>query len=71
MNKRISRLYFALNNNRVVFADTSLLSLVNQISSVTPDITYAMLDSDFKKSNYFDRTSKKNGKTFTFQVIEY
>ncbi|GEM_PF-5356178 len=69
MNRRISKIYVIVEEGRVILADTNLKDIQEDLSKSAPDITYTMLYNSFRDSDYFERTSKSNGKVYSFQVI--
>lgn len=69
MNKRIAQIYVVVESGRVLYADTNLKHLHTNLSSIAPDISYIMLYNSFRENHSFERSSK-NGRSFSFQVIE-
>ena len=69
MNNRISKLYVAILNNRVVLVDTNLSSFIMEMKTMEYGLSsLSYYDKRFKNEEIIYYTSRL-GKTYTFQKI--
>ena len=69
MNNRLSKVYVAILDNRVIALDTNLSSFILEMKSIESGInSLSYYDKRFKKEDIIYFTSRL-GKTYTFQKI--
>ncbi|TJY37710.1 hypothetical protein [Pontimicrobium aquaticum] len=70
MNKRISKFYVSVSENKVLFVATNLSELLRKMRSIEPYLkSNSFYEKAFKKSNILYYTNEVSRKKYTFQKI--